>query len=256
MYKKRRGTATMHGQLFELKFCALAYLRAKNKGYKFKLGSNVEEFGLFDDVFVEYFDDNFRKKHIFVQLRSTIKTRIAMRELLTERGTFSLCKFYKSYMQIEEKFNDRGGDKLEGSIGDSLFIIYTNADVEQNLKSYNDIDFSQEEFLMTGGSVLHFNEEEHKAIYQHLQELHKHREFLSRFRICYSQANEKEMDSHIKSELQKIMKLRENELDIAYMYFRDFITDWWQNSNFFLQGTISRKYDPLRKTLQKLRRSF
>jgi hypothetical protein len=31
---------------------------------------------------------------------------------------------------------------------------------------------------MTGGSVLLFNEGEHKAIYKHLQDLPKHHEFL------------------------------------------------------------------------------
>jgi len=33
----------------------------KNIGYKFKLSSNVEGLGEFDDVFVEYLDDNSKK---------------------------------------------------------------------------------------------------------------------------------------------------------------------------------------------------
>jgi len=33
------------------------------------------------------------------------------------------------------------------------------------------------------------------------------------------------MDWHIKSELQKIMKLPENELDIAYVHFSDIMED-------------------------------
>jgi hypothetical protein len=191
-------------------------LGAKNKGYKFKLASNVKGFGAFDDVVIEYFDTTSKKKHIFVQLKSKAKRHITMSELKSKSGDFSLCKYYDSYIEVEEKFNcGEEGVKLDGIIDESLFIIYTNADVEQKLKSYKVVDISQEEFLMTGGSVLQFNEEEHKAIYELLQELPKHREFLSRFRICYRQADEKKMDFYIKRELQKSMKLPDSELDLG-----------------------------------------
>ena len=103
--------------------------------------------------------------------------------------------------------------------------MYRNSDFKPDLESKKFTDLGEEEFITTGGSVLQFNKEEHKDIYQHLQDLPKHREFLSRFRIFYSQADEKEMDCHIKPELQQIMNLPQSELDIAYMGFRDFITD-------------------------------
>ena len=70
---KDKGSAQIHGQIFEYKVCALVFLRATNKGYKFKLASNMEGYGKFDDVVVEYQDDNCRKKHIFLQLKSKIK---------------------------------------------------------------------------------------------------------------------------------------------------------------------------------------
>jgi hypothetical protein len=228
----------------------------KNKGYKFKVAPYMEGFGAFDDFFVEYLDDNCRKKYIFVQLK--LKARgFTMSQLLAERGDFSLRKYYESYIKVEKKFNcSEEGVKLGGSIDESLFIIYTNADVVEKLKSKKGIDFGEAEFLMTGGSVLQFNEEEHKAIYEHLKELPKDREFLSRFRIFYSQADEEKMDSHIKRELKEIMKLQEIQLDIAYMYFYDYITDWCKNSRFFLQDTNSRENDPLRNTSEYLRRIF
>jgi len=95
-----------------------------------------------------------------------------MQQLLAERVDFRLRKYYESYIQIEEKFNcNEEGDKLEGSIDESLFILYTNADVEKKLKSNYVTDIGEKEFLITDGSVLQFNEEKHKAIYQHLQEL-------------------------------------------------------------------------------------
>jgi hypothetical protein len=247
------GSAQIHGQNFEYKFCALVFLRATKQGQKFKIASNVEGFRTFDDVFVEYLDDNSRKKHIFVQLKSKARRLITMSQLKSKGGDFSLRKYYESYIWIEDKFNcSEGGVKLEGSIDDSLFIIYTNADVGENIKSNKVTDIGEEKFLMTGGSVLRFNEEEHKSIYEDLQELPKHREFLSRFRIFYDQADEKQMDRHIKIELQQIMKLPENELDITYMCFIDIMKDWWQHENFFLKNN-SRENDLLRKTSEKVK---
>ena len=131
-----------------------------------------------------------------------------------KRGIDKRLVRHYTYIQIKEKFNCSGGVKLEGSIDESLFILCTNADVGKNLKSNKVTNIVEEKFLMSSGSVLQINEEEHKDIYEHLQDLPNCREFLRRFRIFYSQASEKEMDWHIKTELQKIMKLPESELDI------------------------------------------
>ena len=180
---KKKGCTETHGHIFEYKCIALFYLRAKNKGYKFKLSSNAEKLGAFDDVAVEYLDDNCSKRHIFVQLKSKLKKLITLPQLKSKDGDFSLRKYYDSYIQVEENFTCSEGVKMDGKTDERLFIIYTNTDMEQKLKSYNVIDFSQEELFMTGGSVLQFDEEEHKAIYEHLQDLPKHREFLSRLRI-------------------------------------------------------------------------
>jgi hypothetical protein len=97
--------------------------------------------------------------------------------------------------------------------------IYTNADVAPDLQSNKVTDIGEEMFLMAGGSVMQFNEQKHTAIYKHLHDLPKHREFLSRFGIFYNQADEKEIDWHIKSDLKQIMELPESELGIAYTYF-------------------------------------
>jgi hypothetical protein len=191
----------------------------------------VKGLGAFDDVVVEYLDENSRKLHVFVQLKSKARRHITMSQLKSKDGDFSLRKYYESYIQVEKNFNcNEGGVKMDGSIDESLFIIYSNADVGPELCS-KIVNEQCEEFLMTGGTVLQFNEEEHKAIYEHLQDLPKHREFLRRFRIFYSQADEKEMDYYIKRELQQSMKLLESEMELAYMCFLEFIKDWWQNCN-------------------------
>ena len=89
LYEKDKGSAGIHGQIFEYKFCALVFLRATNKGYKFKLASNVKGLGAFDDVVVEYVDENSRKFHIFVQLKSKARRIITMSQLKSKDGDFS-----------------------------------------------------------------------------------------------------------------------------------------------------------------------
>jgi hypothetical protein len=209
--------------------------------------------GAFDDVFVEYIDENCEMSHYFVQLKSKAKRRITLHQLLAEKGDFSLRKYYKSYIEIEEKFNcSEEGVKLDGRIDESLFIIYTNTDVRKELKSNKLLEFGEEESLITGGSVLQFNEEEHKDIYEHLQEFPKYRQFLSRLRIFYRQANEREMEAHIKFELQQSMKLPDSELNITYMCFINLVKDWWQNLNYFLTDNNSKVHDLLEKTKEKV----
>jgi len=244
MYEKDPGSAQIHGQVFEYKFCGLVYLRAKNKGHNFKLASNMKGHGKFDDLFVEYHDDNSRKKHIFVQLKSKKKCTITLDDLLEIKGDFSLRKYYDSYIQIENKLN---------KMDESLFILYTNADVAGNLHNNKVTNIGEEKFLKTGGSVLLFNKWEHKAIYKQLQKLPKHREFLSGFRIFYNQANEKEMEEHIKIELKLIMNFPESERHRFYTIYRDIVMEWWQHKNYFLKDTNSRENDPLWKTLENLK---
>jgi hypothetical protein len=264
-YDRRSGTSVIDVHTY----CALAFLRATNKGYRFKLGSNLEGYGVFGDVVVrvEYLDGNCRKSHIFLQLKSRAVQHITLSKLKSKNGDFSLRKCYDSYIEVQETLNcgeERGKldgktdeseerGKLDGKTVEILFIIYTNIDVATDLTSDQVTHFGEEDFLKTGGFVLQFNKDEHKAIYKHLQELPKHEEFLSRFRIFYKQADEKEMYSLIKHELQQSMKLPESELDLAYVCYRDVIKDWWQNCNYFLQDTNSMENDPIRKTADKVR---
>jgi hypothetical protein len=254
LYKKDNWAALKPGLSLNYKFCALVFLRIKNNGRKFKLASNVKGLGKFDDVVVEYSDDNSRKSHIFVQLKSKTTQPITTQQLLSDKGDFSLRRYYKSYIRIERKFN-RGklGLKIDGNIDDCLFILYTNAGVTPELIPNKVTNTGEKKLLMTGGSVLQFNEEEHRTIYGYLQDLPKLREFLRRFKIFYSQADEKQMNRHIKRELKQIMDLPDSELDKAYMRFLDVMKEWCQYKNFVLKDTNSSKNDPLQKTAQGLR---
>ena len=240
-YVKRKGAAGIKGHAFEYKFCALSYLRARKKWCDFKLASNVAGIGAFDDVHIQYTNSTSKRCHIFVQLKSTTAERITINKLTGNNKHFGLQIYYDSYIENEKKFNN----------DESLFIIYTNADVGRDLKPNKNIVIGEEEFLMTGGSVLMFNEKVHKTIYDHMHRLPRHREFLKRFRIFYGQAEE-DMDDYIKDELKQLMKLPENQLDFACTIFRDIIRDWWQKSNYFLKENSCIDNDPLRKTVEKV----
>ena len=47
------------------------------------------------------------------------------------------------------------------------------------------------------------------------------------------------------------MNLPQSELDITYMFFLDFIKDWWQHENFYLKDSNSRENAPLTMTSEK-----
>ena len=254
-YTKVRGTSAIEGQIFEYKFCALTYIKARNKGLKFKLGCNVKGFGVFDDVVLEYLDTSGRTSYICVQLKRKERQHIIEKQLLNESGDFSLIKHYESYVEVEKMFKGREqGGETKDSITDCLFIIYTNADVEEGLKSAKSTEVGQEDFLETGGCVLKFSEETHKTIYEKMEKKPRYRDFLSRYRIMYKQANEKEMDLHIIPPLQENPKFPDSEGKSACQFFCDFIMGWWQKKDYshFLQETNLKENDLLQTTTEKL----
>ena len=70
-------------------------------------------------------------------------------------------------------FNSREqGDKTNGRIDESLFIIYTNADVKEGLKSDKSTELDQEQFLNTGGCVLKFSQETRRHLRAHEGKTH------------------------------------------------------------------------------------
>jgi hypothetical protein len=137
-------------------------------------------------------------------------------------------------------FKNKGqGDIRNGSIDECLFTIYTNADVDVQLKCDKSTEFDQEEFLNTGGYVLKFTEETCKDIYKHVKEKSRYREFLSRYRIIYKEANERILEVFIIPQMQEKLELPESERESTCQYFCDFTVSWWQKKNYsyFLQET-------------------
>jgi hypothetical protein len=160
-----------------------------------------------------------------VQLKRKERQHIEKKkQLQAESGDFILIKHYESYIETEKMFKGREqGDKTNGKIDKWLFVIYTNADVEKGLKSGKSTALGQEGFLNTRGSVLKFSEDTHKDIYEHMKERLGYREFLSRYRIMYRQANEKDMHGYIITPLQEKLQLPDSEGESACQYFCDSI---------------------------------
>jgi hypothetical protein len=124
LYKKNKRSEQICGQIFEYKSCALSFLQATNKGYTFKLASNMKGLGGFDADAVRYLDGNSRKKHTFLELKLKLKQRITMQQLVAEKGNFSLNKYYDLYIQVENTFNcSEEAVKMDGRLEESLFII-------------------------------------------------------------------------------------------------------------------------------------
>jgi ankyrin repeat protein len=106
--------------------------------------------------------------------------------------------------------------------------------------------------------VLKFSEETHKDIYQHLKEKPRYREFLSRYRLMYSQANEKQMDRYIIPPLQEKLELPDSEGESACQYFCNVIMGLWQEKDrsYFLTACNIKGNDALQKTSEKVRKAL
>ncbi|KAL1377738.1 hypothetical protein pipiens_016055 [Culex pipiens pipiens] len=88
-YKRRPGTASIAGQLYESKLMALVLLRLKECNCKFWLGSNVDGIGHFDDLVIRYYCDDLQEDIIvFVQAKhrdDPEKKKITLEQILDKK---------------------------------------------------------------------------------------------------------------------------------------------------------------------------
>jgi len=118
--------------MYGVKTAAFLFARALHKTEDFRLASNVDGAGNFDDLVFRY---RLREpdvwKTCFIQLKHKKNGGTIYLSSLTQMsGEFSLFKYFVSYCHI--KASAERNLKQFDPFDDSEFVIYTNATMESN----------------------------------------------------------------------------------------------------------------------------
>ena len=107
---------------------AFLIARALHKTEEFRLASNVECLGAFDDLVFRYrLKEPEVWKTCFIQIkRKKTEGKIQLSSLMKMSGDFSLFKYFESYCQIKSKASTDHNLKHCGPFNDFEFVIYTN----------------------------------------------------------------------------------------------------------------------------------
>ncbi|KAJ8712493.1 hypothetical protein PYW07_005335 [Mythimna separata] len=124
LYSKRAGTSGISGQLYESKLISLLYFRAlQDKRIKeFKLASNINNIGAFDDICFTAEVDGFEKPiAVFIQAKH--------KENKNQILKMDLEIYFKSYLKIRQCFNQSKDMFFKGPYDEveCLFVFYTTA---------------------------------------------------------------------------------------------------------------------------------
>ncbi|XP_069675895.1 uncharacterized protein [Periplaneta americana] len=218
-YKKTGSACSMSGAMYEVKLSGLLFLRGVNEGQEFRIASNMEAGGKFDDIVF-----SFGGNTTFVQLKHKTGKRqtITARNLMEEKGDFSITKYYKSYCELKNKWGQHPDLQHWGPFRDVRFVVYTNAAMTRTLGENVD-DTALHDVLMTGGECIHFSG------YDLLKDKPEANQFLHQFRYYTEQATEKQLDQFIKAELQTALGT-----DSHFEKFLSHVKNWWEGPGSFL----------------------
>ncbi|KAJ9597724.1 hypothetical protein L9F63_011434, partial [Diploptera punctata] len=139
----------MSGELYECKLAALLFINCVNKECDFHIASNMAAAGCYDDVVL-----TMSQGTAFLQLKhkQNKDAKIYTSQLFTLKGDFSLIKYWKSHLDIKQRWTADEDLQRCGQFNDSLYIIYTNASLvdcgESNVGSNEMLDL-----VKTGVSV-------------------------------------------------------------------------------------------------------
>ncbi|PNF34692.1 hypothetical protein B7P43_G05486 [Cryptotermes secundus] len=161
------------GQDFEAQTAALLFARGINTGQGFHLAVNMEAGGKFDDIVFTLYGE--RKKTVFMQLKHKRKTekKITKEQLLQVigKGDFSLPKYCASYCQIKKNWGKNKDLEFCGSIEDSAFIIYTNAEMSDIPRGSSDCSSGWPVFVKSEGQCFRLTKDVHKVFYDFFENL-------------------------------------------------------------------------------------
>ncbi|KAJ9586954.1 hypothetical protein L9F63_019445 [Diploptera punctata] len=152
-FNKMKGFANMTGELYEVKLIALLFLRAVNNGLDFKMASNMQAAGCFDDIVF-----NIGQQTIFLQLKHKEKSNTVIKwSQFIRHKDFNLPKYLKSYLVTKQQWQHNEDLKLCGKFEEAKFVIFTNTKVNDNLVN----ESASTELLnvvSTGGKLVCFTE--------------------------------------------------------------------------------------------------
>ncbi|XP_069699656.1 uncharacterized protein [Periplaneta americana] len=222
-YKKTGGACGMSGAMYEVKLSGLLFLRAVNEGQDFRIASNMEAGGKFDDIVF-----SFGGNTTFVQLKHKTGKRqtVTERKLKEEVGDFSIPMYYKSYCELKNKWGQHPDLQHWGPFRDVRFVVYTNAAMTRTLGENVD-DTALHDVLMTGEECIHF------SVYDLLKDKPEANQFLHQFRYYTEQATEKQLDQFIKAELQTALGT-----DSHFEKFLSHVKNWWEGPGSFLTKDV------------------
>jgi hypothetical protein len=127
-YKASGLKNTLHGDIYQLKLLMLFLERGLDKGYSFRLATEMDDAEKFDDLVFRYVDNG---KEVIRFLQAKHKqdqaTKISKTDLLNEKdGDFSLQKYFISYRKITQ-------NPAFHCAACKDFIIFTNIDINDRL---------------------------------------------------------------------------------------------------------------------------
>ncbi|XP_069687356.1 uncharacterized protein [Periplaneta americana] len=160
-FEKRDGTADGAGQRFEVKILVFLFLRALNKRRNFRIASNMNHCGAFDDVVFQYkLDDVWETS--FLQLKHKKKSVQPMEIFAESRSAFDLIKYLQSYHIIKQQFSiaNKKHPVFGGDFEHCTFLLYTNS-VFRKKRQLQHGRFLEDDIHNSGGSngfVFSFNE--------------------------------------------------------------------------------------------------
>jgi len=180
-YHRRRGSVGLHGELYGVKTAAFLFARALNKTEEFRLASNVDGIGAFDDFVFRYkLKEPDVWKTCFIELKHKKIGGTIRRSSLTQiSGSFSLWKYFKSFCEIKNNAATDRNLKHCGPFVDFEFVIYTNKKMESNSPLQGG-DSDPLSILSSGignGKYIAFDETHDKDIFgffEELSEFHNH----------------------------------------------------------------------------------
>jgi len=167
--------------MYEIKMAAFLFARALHKTEEFRLASNVDGLGAFDDMVFRYrLKEQEVWKTCFIQFKhKKTEGKIQLSSLINMSGDFSLFKYFESYCQIKSKASTDHNLKHCGPFDDFQFVIYTNGRLEINSTLQGDVDPLN--ILSSGtdcGKYITFDEAVDTKIFTFFKELSEYKNFL------------------------------------------------------------------------------